>query len=445
MWSNQDSPTIAAYLPHRNSSTVSDGTNSANQTSHKPSACTRTCTACSITIKSIQSDVPQTFSLHSHMHSMQHNNKVHSIESLALGSSHSCALESSRYYIFCWGRNHENQIDVTKLNNTIKQLNNNYYNFKTIAAGYAHTCAMFEHNIELKSGLYGEGEEGLDKDLMIKRYLKNNTMVCWGRDYYGQLRVPKIRQSVDVEGGFSVSQKGKMVYDAEKGKREGKEIANRDYNYDEDDKISKLDFYKYIVDKKKKVVTEKERYQQQFYSQYKDIVQRDDAADDAFVKSLFITDEVEEDNSSSIGPISNNVHSNSDQKLNLKMINYNLKPEPKPKNKPLFANSVNSIPNLINESDNLVYDYSDHRIDRLNPLIKPDLISDTDPLPPPSLPPHPARKQPPSPALHRTITALSAGDEHTCIVVSDGLIRCWGSNDQGQCEVPQHLQNITLF
>ena len=32
-----------------------------------------------------------------------------------------------------------------------------------------------------------------------------------------------------------------------------------------------------------------------------------------------------------------------------------------------------------------------------------------------------------------TLLAISAGGDHTCAVLSNGPIRCWGGNQYGQC------------
>jgi alpha-tubulin suppressor-like RCC1 family protein len=43
-----------------------------------------------------------------------------------------------------------------------------------------------------------------------------------------------------------------------------------------------------------------------------------------------------------------------------------------------------------------------------------------------------------------TVVQISAGESHTCAVLSDGSVKCWGSNDYGQCgQDPETLFELT--
>ena len=46
----------------------------------------------------------------------------------------------------------------------------------------------------------------------------------------------------------------------------------------------------------------------------------------------------------------------------------------------------------------------------------------------------------PTEALYPSLVGLGAS--HTCALGQDAVLRCWGKNDSGQCDVPNDLENI---
>ena len=40
------------------------------------------------------------------------------------------------------------------------------------------------------------------------------------------------------------------------------------------------------------------------------------------------------------------------------------------------------------------------------------------------------------------VVAVSAGEDHTCAVRSDGQLVCFGANSYGQCDVPTDLEQL---
>ena len=43
------------------------------------------------------------------------------------------------------------------------------------------------------------------------------------------------------------------------------------------------------------------------------------------------------------------------------------------------------------------------------------------------------------------VTAVSCGGRHTAVLVSTGEPRCWGNNENGQCDVPDGITNAVAI
>ncbi len=59
------------------------------------------------------------------------------------------------------------------------------------------------------------------------------------------------------------------------------------------------------------------------------------------------------------------------------------------------------------------------------------------------------RTTPTNVSLNQTATAITTGNAHTCVILDDGKIQCWGSNSNGQLgintsDLNQPLENVTL-
>ena len=43
-----------------------------------------------------------------------------------------------------------------------------------------------------------------------------------------------------------------------------------------------------------------------------------------------------------------------------------------------------------------------------------------------------------------TFTSLAAGDEHTCGILDNGLVKCWGADGYGQSTPPKNMKFTSL-
>ncbi|MBK7827007.1 hypothetical protein [Nannocystis sp.] len=66
--------------------------------------------------------------------------------------------------------------------------------------------------------------------------------------------------------------------------------------------------------------------------------------------------------------------------------------------------------------------------------------------PEPVSPPPTTAVSPPAPTLPPVVRAIAAGSSHTCLLLSDTSVRCWGMNDEGQLGIaaPQAATPATI-